>query len=170
MDILSLADRALVAYIKQTLPGLLSENVRPAKDSEIKSLPQTTCWSHSFTVCHGEDYSGNFEVESFIEIRTDAVIQPAQFSDEPRRNAFERVEATFKLFLTPNSDSSGSALGEAITAAARASASEFQNFTVTNCRIVEGNQGFNPKTLRDRGNAWIDVIHLELTCCPGNVS
>jgi len=170
MDLLSLADRALVAYIQSVLIGTdAADNVRPAKDSEIKYLPQTVCWSHSFKICDDQEYSGNFDVESFIEIRTDAVIQENQSPEEPSVNARNRIKATFELFLTPNSDESGSALGVAITDAARASSSDFNNFTIQCCRIVEGNQGFNPKTLRDRGNAWVDVIHLELICCPSDV-
>lgn len=170
MDILSLADRALVAYIQSQLLGSsAADNVIAAKTSVTKSLPQTVCWSHSFKTCRDEEYSGNFDVESFIEIRTDAVIKPTQSSDDPSKAAQDRVRSTFELFLARQGDTSGTALGEAITDAARASSSDLQNFTVQNCQIIEGNQGFNPKTLRDRGDAWIDVIHLEMVCCPSDV-
>ncbi len=163
MNILSLCDQALVAWIISKGAGT-ADDTWIAKRSEVKSLPETICYCHTFEACREAPYAGNFEVEAFIEVRTDAVIKEFQLEDDPRREAIDRVKATFDCFLTPIGDFEGVGLGEQITREAG-----IQNFTIINCRIVGGNQGFNPKTVRDRGNAWLDVIHLELTVCPADV-
>lgn len=167
-NILSKADRALVAYLVNLGAGTTAD-VWPAKRSEDKFLPCTICWSHSAKPCDGVPYSGVYEVEAFIEVRTPGVIEENQTADEPRQSSDDRVAAAFDCFFQ-NVDSSGEKLGEAITLAGRGSGqTDLSDFTVLNCRVVDVNQGFNSRIKEQRGNAWIDVLHLELTCCPSDV-
>src|SRR5436309_15517176 len=111
MNICSLCDRALVAYILGQGPAAgTAANVFPAKRDERKILPCTVCFSHSFKPCESAAYSGNFEVESFIEVRTKG-LGDGGFTD-PREISDERIIATFNAFLTAPGDMSGEQVGE----------------------------------------------------------
>ena len=178
MNICSMADRALVAYILSQGGAVGTANdIFPAKRDERKVLPCTVCYSHSFKPCEATAYAGNFEVESFIEVRTKG-LGDGGFTD-PREISDERVIATFNAFLTLPGDQSGEQIGELITLAGRKKAADsegittafadLKTFTVQSCQIVEGNQGFNSRIKIQQGNAWIDVLHLELLCCPADV-
>jgi len=161
MNILSLCDQALVAWLISKGAGT-DTDTWPAKNSEVKTLPETICFCHTFEEV--TPYSNNYDVQAFVEVRVDGVMGEFDSNTDPRQKADERVKSVFRCFVTASGDSSGEKLGEEITEAAGLS-----DFTILNCRIIGGNQGFNPKTQRDRGNAWIDVIHLELTVCPADV-
>jgi hypothetical protein len=188
MNILSMADRALVAYIASqgpkagfangTLPGGPANNIFPAKREDKKVIPCTVAWSHTFRPCESARFAGNFDVQSFIEVRTKG-LGDGGFTN-PREISDERIIATFTPFLSADGDTSGEQIGALITAAARKKAvdsegsdtafADLKEFTVQSCEIIEGNQGFNPRVKEQRGNVWIEVLHLEMVCCPANVS
>lgn len=153
------ADQALVAYIVANGAGT-TDDVFPAKRSDTKTLPCTIVWSHSFEPLPEGPYAGVWKVEAFIEVRTSGVPEESETTDGPQQKAADRTAATFGLFQYGDGQS-GEDLGEAIT-----QASSVPDFTVISCRIVGGSQGFNPRAVQQKGQAWVDSIHLELVCVP----
>ncbi len=162
-NILSKSDQALVAYVNSLNCGLGPDSIWPGKRSLDKTINGVTCWSHSFSTQREDPYSGNVLVEAFIEVRMSGVIEESEGEDTPRLTADDVVSNVFDGFFAGDGQS-GAPLGKAITDAAGGI-----GFTVQSCKVVGGNQGFNPRTILRQGDAWIDVIHLEMLCCPSAV-
>lgn len=167
-SICSKVDQALVAHIirngaanLRTIENEQRYDVFPGKGSTSKALPCTICWTHTARPMPDAPYSGNYLAQAFIEVRTSAVIESDEPNEEqPRLDSDARVSATFDLFQTTD-DNSGESLGADITASASG-----LDITIQNVRVVEVNEGFNPRTAMLQGNQWIDVIHLEILCGP----
>ncbi len=167
-NILSKSDRALVAYINSLNPGIGPDSIWPAKRSLDKTINGITAWSHSFSTQREDPYSGNVMVEAFVEVRMSGVIEESESQDSPRLTADDVVSAVFDGFFVGDGQS-GEPLGQAITAAAAGADADLAAFTVQSCKVVGGNQGFNPRAILRQGDAWVDVIHLEMLCCPSVV-
>ena len=168
-NILSKVDRALVAWIISRNAGT-KDNVWPAKRSLDKTSGGTTCWSHSFATLMEGPYCGSVMVEAFVEVRSPGVIEATQGQDDPRIASDKMVSDVSDCFAL-NGAESGEPLGQAITDAARATAdSDMQDLTLISVKVVGGNQGFNPRMIIQQGNMWVDPLHLEIICCPSNVS
>ncbi len=173
MNVLNACDRALVAYILANNGTGTTEDVRPAKFSEMKALPETICYSHKGEPCADTPYAGNWEVQAYIEVRTDSIPNTAEGDQttDPAKRTADRVETTFALFYAEQGDQSGENRGNDITDAARGTGDfDLQEFTITNVRVVAAEQNFNSVTKTNNANSWIDVLHLELTVCLRNVS
>lgn len=168
--ICSKCDRALVAYLIGLGVGT-TDNILTGKRSLDKSINTAVCWSHTATPMAEFPYSGNYNVDTFVEVRTSGVIEESQNEEDPKQDADAFVGAVFDAFFTSADQQSGDSLAKAITDAARASGdSILQDFTAFSVKVVGQSQGFNPRTVIEQGNAWIDSIHLQITCCPSNIS
>lgn len=169
-NILSKVDRALVAWIISRGAGT-KDNVWPAKRSLDKTSMGVSCWSHSFSTMHEGPYSGSLLVEAFVEVRTPGVVEATQGEDDPRLASDKLVSDVGDCFFLGDGNS-GAPLGQAITDVARASgdADLAQAFTMISLKVAGGNQGFNPRRILEQGNMWVDPLHLEIVCCPSNVS
>lgn len=160
--ICSKTDQAIVAYLIGRQVGT-SGDVFPGKRSEEKVIPCTVVWSHTAKPDPEMPYSGNWLVHTFIEIRTSGVLEVTQSDpNQPRLDSDDRVSATVDSFFITG-DNSGEQLADAIT---QASVSAVDDFTMLNCRVVEANQGFNPRNANAQGNCWVDTIHLESLVAP----
>ena len=160
-------DDALRAYLIDVGAGGEAD-IFPGKWSANKTLPVTICWAHSARPMQEAPYSNTWEVEAFIEVRTSGVQEKNQSNTDPKDAANTRTAATMDAFFAGVTDDTSAPLAAAITQAA--SVEDIAVLTVIACKVVEMNQGFNPRAVRDMGNAWIDTIHLQLLVCPGQVS
>jgi hypothetical protein len=166
-NICSKTDRALVAYLTAYgVPG----GIWPAKRSLDKALPITVCYSHSATPLQDAPFSGIYTVTAFVEVRSDGVVEETQGTDDPRLNSDDLFAAVADAFWLGD-DSASNKLAEAITNAARASGQEdLGQFTIQSVLVSGHSQGFNPRSTQQQGNAWVDSVHLEMVCCPSDVS
>jgi hypothetical protein len=168
-NICSKVDRALVAYIIRNGAGTDADTF-PAKRSEGKPTPPLTiCWSHTAEPMMEGPFAGLYKVEAFVEVRVSGVIEENESTDDPKKKAIDRTSATFDLFNAGDGQS-GDALGQAITEAAHGGDSDLLDFTALSARIIGFNQGFNPRNPKLMGQIWVDAMHLEVFCCPANVS
>ena len=168
--ICSKCDRALVAYLIGLDVGT-TDNIFPAKRSLDKGINTVVCWSHTASPADSAfPYSGNYAVEAFVEVRTSGVVEETQSDVQPRQDADTLVGDVFDAFFTAADQQSGDSLATAITQAARSAGdADLQNFTAYSVKVVGQSQGFNPRTVIEQGNAWVDSIHLQITCCPSNI-
>ena len=167
-NILSKCDRALMQYIINNNAGT-SADVFPGKRSQDKTLPCTICWSHSCTTDREIPYSGNYQVEAFVEVRTSGIQEEFDQPNDPANKAIGRIEQTFDLFFKDDPES-GRIVADALTAAAKTSPDpDMQDFHAYDVRAASITQGFNPRNPKLAGNAWEDCLHLEIFCCPANV-
>ncbi len=157
-NLLSKCDRALVAYLIDQGAGT-SADVYPAKRSSDKVLPDTLCHCDSATEL--APYSGTYTVSASINVRSQAASTDDD-PEQPREDADARVAATFDAFHRAI-DTSGSQLGELVTAAAAAAG--VAELTIFNVSVKHINAGFEEK-----GSTWIDTLNLELIACPASVS
>ncbi len=159
-SLLSKCDRALAAYLIAQGAGTAA-NVYPAKRSADKAMPDTVCHCDSATEL--APYSGTYVVSASVSVRSNASItDEGEDPDQPREDAEARVSSTFDAFHKAT-DTSGSGLGESITAAA--AAADVTDLTIFNVSVKHINAGFEEK-----GSAWMDTITLELLACPSTVA
>jgi len=163
-NICSKLDQAIIAYIISKQAGTAAD-VYGAKRSLTKNIPCTICWTHTARPHPERPYSGEYLAESFIEVRTSAPKEVDQTPDDPRTESDARVSNTFDLFYITG-DNEGETLGDTITAAAISAG--VRDFTINSVRVVEENQGFNPRTAVQQGNCWIDTIHIQSVCAPSS--
>lgn len=159
--ICSKLDRALVAYIIDQKAGTAGDTW-PAKRSLDKSVPCNIVWTHTAKVPQDMPYAGNYLAEAFVEIRTPGVQDAGESEDQPREDSEARVSAVVDAFQMAG-DNSGEQLAQRINQAA---AGVVDDFSVLSCRVIEVNQGFNPRALAEQGNCWLDTLHLEVLCAP----
>jgi hypothetical protein len=155
-NVLSKCDQALAAWIISNGAGTVAD-VLPAKKSVDKILPVTICKSHTARPLEESPYSGNRLVQAAIMVRSIGIYEEDadNEADAPRLDSDARVSATFDCFNLGEGQS-GSDLGAAITAACGVA-----DFTVQSVRVVSESAGFEGK-----GDAWCDILELELLVCP----
>lgn len=161
-NILSKCDRALAAFLISAGAGT-ADDVYPAKRSLDKALPNTVC--HAMKWRYLSPNSGIYVVTAQVMVRTIGALDVDQVQSDVKDPSEERVSAAFDAFFA-GVDSASDKLGDAITAAARATGdADLQEFTIQSCEVVGGDGG------QDRnGPAWVDSIDLEIVCCPKDVS
>jgi hypothetical protein len=155
-NILSKCDQALVAYIIAGNAGT-SDDVFPAKRSLSKTVPCTVCESRRGEPQAGAEYSGNYTIQALVKVRCSGLADTASDNEsgQPRLDSDARVAATFDLFQTADPDS-----GIGLAAAIQLAAAD-PDFGVINARVTGVEAGFERE-----GSGWVDVLHLELVCCP----
>lgn len=166
--ILSKCDDALVAYIIAGGAGTAADTWPAKRSLDKDQVPVTICWSHTAAVLQEGPFSGLRQVEAFVEVRTSAIPQTGESSDEPKSKYIDRVSNTFDLFNVGSGGGSdhtaGQALGTAIT-----QAGGIGDFSIMFAEVVQETQGHNPISMTQQGNGWVDSIHLRLICAPGNI-
>ena len=169
-NLLSKLDRALMAFVVAGGAGTFAD-VFPAKRSQAKGLPDTICYSEK-----GDEVgTGNAtrNCKSSIMVRTSGA-EDGQAEQTARLASEQRVGKTFDLFKTVVAgqlDTSGEDVATQITAAARALAisdptnhADLADFTALDVIDKGVAAGF------DDDDAWVDTLHLEVICAPGNIS
>lgn len=154
-NVLSLTDRALVAYIISMNAGT-ADDVYPSKRSEDKAFPETVVYSNKARPV--EPYCGTYVVSVTIHIRTDPSIGFDETAEAKNEASEARVSATWDVFWA-DVGSGSEALSAAITAAAQEAG--ITEFTVISCEVGEMSAGFDEKR-----NAWTDTLDLEIVCKP----
>ena len=161
-NILSKIDRALAAYLISVGAGT-ADDVYTAKRSLNKDLPNTVCHAQKWRYLTPN--SGVYSVTAQVMVRTLAALDVDEEQTDVKDPSEERVSAAFDAFFA-GVDSSSSALGDAITAAARATGdADLQDFTIQCCEATGGDGGI----VRDEP-VWTDAIDLEIVCCPADLS
>lgn len=169
-NLLSKADRSLVAYLVSKEAGT-TDDVFPGKRSGVVSAtPATICYAS-----HAKETMPNssvFDVEAEVSVWTQAAIEnPAEQPLDLEVASERRVAKTFDSFFEGRG-CSNEAVAIAITAAARAKASsdpvrsaDLADYTCLEVRIGDPEAGFDENT-----GMWVDRLPLILVCCPKDVS
>lgn len=160
--ILSLTDDALVAY----LVGLEGDagdatDIYAAKRASLKVLPCTIVESGSWSAPDGQEWTGNCLVETSISVKTPIFPDNDETAAEKRSDSDARIEATFDAFYNMEVGDAGDVA--ALVNAAAAAADPVVEWTAFAIRATGGERA-------QLGDAWIDVLNLQILCAPSVIS
>ncbi len=167
-NMLSKNDRALVAYLVHLGAGT-KDDVYPGRRSQVKTLPNTVCWS--------EEGTADLNTGSYKGIGANVMVRYAATDKTDLQGS--RVAAAFDAFWTIEDDSDWDSkkVAKQITDAARAKAAadalldpvgpdvDLADYTCLEVRPKGVSSGFNEE--RDQ---WIETSKLEMDAAPSDVS
>lgn len=160
-NVLAITDRAVAAYLKAET-GF--SRVYPFKNSAGKELPCVIV--HASPATPIAPFSGNYDVEVAITIRTLANVEAGQQESDPLSDSDVLLDEIMSaLHRFGDGEQSGGTLADSITVEAR-----LIGLTKFTC------QGYGITSLQssieDSGdsNVWTDTINLTLNVCPSDVS